>query len=106
MSATDVSGLIAELRAGRLSIDDVAERFRHRDWPATRRRPRATCDEIALQQDVDVDVPGSFDEVTAAYDRGELTSDEYRVLSDAVADAINAAPARDSQDGSTANEPG
>jgi hypothetical protein len=92
MSGTDVARLIEELRAGRLSIDQVAGRFRQRDWPATRRLPPATYGQMAAQQDVDADVPGSFDEVTAAYDRGELTSEEYRVLSGAVADAIDAAP--------------
>jgi hypothetical protein len=95
MSATEVARLLAELRAGRVSVDDVADRFRHRDWPASRRQPAATYDEMAAQQDADTDVPGSLDEVTAAYDRGELTSEEYRVLSDAVADAINSAPRRD-----------
>ena len=96
VNATDVAWLIAELRAGRVSLGEVAERFRHRDWPATRRQAPATYDEMAAQQDVDVDVPGSLDEVTAAYDRGELTSDEYRVLCDAVADAISAALRRHS----------
>lgn len=95
MSATEVARLLAELRAGRLSLDDVARRFRQREWPATRRQPPATYGQMAAQQDADADVPGSLDEVTAAYDRGELTSEEYRVLSDAVADAINSVPRRD-----------
>jgi hypothetical protein len=95
MSATEIARLLAELRAGRLSADDVAERFRRREWPATRRRPPATYDAMAAQQDVDVDVPGSLDEVTAAYDRGELTSEVYRLLCDAVADAINSVPRQD-----------
>jgi hypothetical protein len=95
MSATEVARLLAALRAGRMSAEDVVERFRHREWPATRRQPPATYDEMAAQQDVDVDVPGSLDEVTAAYDRGELTSEVYRVLSDAVADAINSATRED-----------
>lgn len=90
MSVTEVARLIAALRAGQLSIDQVAGRFSKRDWPASRRQPPSTYGEMAAQQDVDVDVPGSFDEVTAAYDRGELTSEEYRVLSDAVAEAISA----------------
>jgi hypothetical protein len=90
MSATEVATLIAALRAGRLSIDQVAGRFSNRDWPATRRQPPATYGEMAAQQDSAVDVPGSFDEVTAAYDRGELTREEYRVLSDAVAEAVTA----------------
>jgi hypothetical protein len=88
MSVTEVARLIAALRAGRLSIDQVAGRFSTMDWPATRRQPPATYGEMAAQQDVDVDVPGSLDEVTAAYDRGELTSEEYRVLSDAIAEAM------------------
>jgi len=96
MTATEVATLIAALRAGRLSIDQVASRFSHRDWPATRRRQPETYGEMAAQQDVDVDVPGSFDEVTAAYDRGELTSEEYRVLSDAVAEANTATLGLDS----------
>ena len=95
MSTSEVARLLADLRVGRMSVDDVAERFSRRDWSATRRQPPATYEEMAAQQDVDVDVPGSLDEVTTAYDRGELTSDEYRVLSDAVADAINSAPRRD-----------
>jgi len=96
MSASEVARLLADLRAGRVSVDDVAERFRRRDWAASRRQLGAAYEEMAAQQDADVDVPGSLDEVTAAYDRGELTSDEYRVLSDAVADAINSAPRRES----------
>jgi hypothetical protein len=94
VSATEVAGLIAGLRTGRLTIRDVAERFRHRAWPAAGRPSPATFAEMAAQQDVEIDVPGSLDEVTAAYDRGDLTSDEYRVLCDAVADAIDAARRR------------
>jgi len=51
---------------------------------------------MAAQQDVDADVPGSFDEVVAAYDRGELTREQFRTLAHAVADAINATPRPDS----------
>ena len=95
MSATDIPGLVGELRAGRLTIGDLAERFRHRAWPATGRPWPATYAEMAAQQDVDTDVSGSLDEVTAAYDRGELTSAEYRMLCDAVAEAMDAAPRPD-----------
>jgi hypothetical protein len=90
MSGSEVTGYVAALRAGRMSLDEVAERFRQRDWPAARRPAPTTYAEMAQQQDVEPDVPGSYDEVTAAYDRGDLTSHEYRVLSDAVAEAINA----------------
>lgn len=90
MSQSELRELIAALRAGRMSVDEVAGRFRQRDWPAARRPAPTTYAEMARQQDVETDVPGSYDEVTAAYDRGELTSEEYRVLSEAAADAINA----------------
>ena len=96
MSTTEVAELLAALRAGRLTLDEVAERFRRKSWPTARRPVPRTYAEIAAQQDVDVDVPGSFDEVVAAYDRGELTREQYRALAHAVADAINAAPQRDS----------
>ncbi len=89
MSGSEVTECIAALRAGRLSLDEVAERFRQRDWPRARRPAPTSYGEMAQQQDVELDVPGSYDEVTAAYDRGELTSDEYQVLSDAAAYAIN-----------------
>jgi hypothetical protein len=42
------------------------------------------------QEDPRPDVPGSFDEVVAAYYRRELTREQYRVLADAVADSIRA----------------
>jgi hypothetical protein len=91
MNATEVTELIAALRAGRMSLSEVAERFRQRDWAATRRQAPATYRVMADQQDPESDVPGSYDDVTAAYDRGELTSAEYRALSDAIAAAIDAA---------------
>jgi hypothetical protein len=42
----------------------------------------------AANRDPDPDVPGSFDEVVGAYDRGEITRTQYRVLAQAVAEAI------------------
>jgi len=42
------------------------------------------------QQDPEPDVPGSFDDVVAAYDRGELTRDQYRILAEAVAESRQA----------------
>jgi len=89
MSTDEVAALIAALRDGTLSLDQVAERFRQRVWSPTR-VASATSAETAEQRDPGGDVPGSYDEVTAAYDRGELNSEQYQVLSDAVADSINA----------------
>ena len=95
MSTTEVAELIAALQSGRLTVAEVAERFRHRSWPIARRPVPRTYAKMAEQQDVDADVPGSFDEVVAAYDRGELTREQYRALAHAVADAINATPRLD-----------
>ena len=35
-------------------------------------------------------MPGSMDDVTAAYDRGEISREQYRALAHAVAESINA----------------
>lgn len=94
MCFTEVAELLAALRQGRIGLDEVADRFRQRRWPST--RPVATAQEDeAAQRDPGADVAGSYDDVTAAYDRGELTSEQYQVLSDAVADAINAEAQRE-----------
>jgi len=42
----------------------------------------------AALRDPEPDIPGSFDDVVAAYDRGELTHSQYRVLAEAVAESI------------------
>jgi predicted RNA-binding protein associated with RNAse of E/G family len=96
MSTAEIAELVAALRAGRLTLDEVAERFRHRAWGVARRPVPRTYAEMAAQLDVDADVPGSFDEVVAAYDRGELTREQYRTLAHAVAHAINAARRQES----------
>ena len=93
---SDVSELLAALRRGELSLKEVAADFRSRAWRPTRTVAR-TAEEIASQRDPGGDVPGSYDEVTAAYDRGELTSDQYQVLSEAVAEAINAEARREAE---------
>lgn len=90
--AAEVTELIAALRNGSLSLDEVAQRFRERTWPRTRKPAPASYLEMAAAalEDPEPDVPGSFDEVTAAYDRGELTRTQYRVLAEAVADSLRA----------------
>ena len=89
---SEVTDLIRAFRDGSISLDDLAQRFRERTWPTTRTRPPASYMELAerAQQDPEPDVPGSFDDVVAAYDRGELTRDQYRVLAEAVAESRRA----------------
>jgi hypothetical protein len=90
--ASDVSDLITALEDGTMTLDQVAQAFRARTWPRSRRaRPQTS---IAMAEralsDPDPPQPGTFDDVTAAYDRGEITSEQYRILSEAVAHSINA----------------
>jgi predicted RNA-binding protein associated with RNAse of E/G family len=40
-------------------------------------------------------VPGSFDELAAAYRRGELTRAQYRTLAEAVAESLRAEDERE-----------
>lgn len=90
MSAADVTNLIAALRSGALSLEEVAQEFREREWARARRPEPQSYRDRAAQLDPPPHVAGSIDDLTAAYDRGELTWEQYRTLADAVADAINA----------------
>jgi hypothetical protein len=85
--SSEIPELIAALRDGRMTLDQVAERFRQRSWPPRAAPPPETYLDLAAaaQQDPLPDVPGSFDEVTAAYDRGEITRAAYRQLAEAAA---------------------
>jgi hypothetical protein len=92
MSASEVTDLIGALRSGELTLDEVAARFKQRKWQKARGPVARTYAEMAeaAQLDPGANVPGSFDDVTAAYDRGDVTREQYRTLAHAVADAINA----------------
>jgi hypothetical protein len=89
---SEVTALIRALRDGSLPLDEVARRFRERNWPATKPSPPASYIEMAerASDDPRPDVPNSFDDVVGAYDRGELTYEQYRVLAEAVAEAKRA----------------
>jgi hypothetical protein len=97
MITTEVTEMIAALRDGSLSLEEVARRFRERSWPRTRRPSPASYLEMAAAalEDPEPDVPGSFDEVVAAYDRGDLTRAQYRTLAEAVAESLRAEDERD-----------
>jgi hypothetical protein len=93
---SEVTELIEAFRAGDISLDELKERFRQRSWPRTRKpEPQTYLDLAAVAQtDPDPDVPGSFDDVVAAYDRGELTREQYRTLADAAAESMREEDAR------------
>ena len=96
MSTPEVTDLLAALRSGELSLEHLAGQFRRRQWARARRPEPEDSQGRADQTDPALPVPGSIDDVTAAFDRGELTWEQYRVLAHAVADSINAEVSGDS----------
>jgi hypothetical protein len=88
--SSEVTELIAALRAGTMSLEEVAQRFRERSWP-DRIPPEPETDlEIAAStlDDPPPYVSGSFDDVAAALHRKDLTLREYAVLAQAAADGM------------------
>jgi hypothetical protein len=94
----DVVDLLNALREGTMTIDDVAEHFRTRKWPRRRRTPPTTYAELAAAEleDPDPYIPGSYDDVAAAFHQKKITREQFRVLSDAVAEAQRAEDAAES----------
>jgi hypothetical protein len=90
--SSEVTELIAAFRAGAMSLDEVAQRFRERAWPAREAPDIRTGPDLAVHglDDPDPYVPGSFDDVSAALHRKDLTLAEYEVLAEAAAEGINA----------------
>jgi len=89
--SSEVTELIAALHSGTMTLDQVTQRFRERSWPRTQttREPQTYLElAAAAQRDPEPDVPGSFDDVVAAYDRGDLTRAEYRTLAEAAAESM------------------
>jgi hypothetical protein len=88
--SSEVTELIAALRSGAVSLEEVAQRFRERSWPRTRGFDPQTYLELAAaaQEDPEPLVSGSFDEVAAAYRRGELSRPDYRLLAEAAAEGM------------------
>jgi hypothetical protein len=84
---SEVTDLLAALRDGTVSLDEVARRFRDRSWPRPAAPRPTTYLELATraQEDPDGEVPGSFDEVTAALYRGDISDDDYEILAQAMA---------------------
>jgi hypothetical protein len=88
--SSKITDLIAELNSGTMNLAEVAQRFREYSWPRTEVRDPQTYLEMAAnaQRDPEPDVPGSFDDVVAAYDRGELNREQYRILAEAAAESM------------------
>jgi len=99
--ASEGSDMIKALRQGTMTLDQVAQQFRERKWPRRRRPPAASYLEVAAraQEDPEPYVPGSFDDVAAAFHRGDLSRFEYRVLSEAIAESKRAEDQRIEEQG-------
>jgi hypothetical protein len=83
---SEVTDLINSYKVGELTLNELAQRFRARHWPPTTPPPPSSYLEMAAraQEDPRPAVPNSYDDVTTAYARGDLTRDEYDLLSEAV----------------------
>src|SRR5260370_34024105 len=95
--ACEVSDRIKALRDAKKTLDEVAQRFRERQWPRRRRPPPASYLEMAAraQEDPEPYDPNSFDAVTAAYHRGELSDNQYDPLAEAMAESKRAEDKRE-----------
>lgn len=95
---SDVRDLLDALSDGRMTLDQVAQRFRGRKWIYRSRREYSSYQEKMAShlEDSDPPLPGSFADVTAALHRDQITIDQYRVLSEAAAEAIAAQEDSDS----------
>jgi hypothetical protein len=87
---SEITDLISSYKAGELTLDELAERFRSRCWPRGSRPPRPS-DYLEMaaraQEDPGSDLPGSFDDVEAAFFRHDLSAEEYELLRRAAAEA-------------------
>ena len=88
--ANEIVELLSALRNGEMSLDQVALQFRERSWSRRDlRRPNNYSELMAADaQDPEPYIPGSFDDVTAAYHRGELTDEQYDVLAAAMTESL------------------
>ena|ERR1700761_4938755 len=88
----EVVDLLDALSEGTLTVQEVADKFRVRNWPRRRTAQHESyLDRAAAElDDPEPYVPGSFDDVIAAYDQQKITREQLRVLGEAVADAQRA----------------
>jgi hypothetical protein len=89
---SDVSKMIAALRDGSMSLEDVAQQFRKRAWPRRKLNQTTSYLEMAAaaERDPDPYLEGSFDDVAAAFHRGDISDREYEVLAQAMAESMRA----------------
>jgi hypothetical protein len=88
--SNEVLDLITALRDGTMTLDEVAERFRERSWPRRNIRKANSYLDLATaaERDPDPYLEGSFDDVAAAFHRGDLSDVQYEVLAQAMAESM------------------
>jgi hypothetical protein len=85
-AATELIGLIDRYASGQLTLEELARRFRGRNWPSVPGAWTSDLEEAASAIDDPAPyVPGSFDDVVLAYDLGRLSDQEYDILAAAAA---------------------
>lgn len=86
---SEITDMLAQLRTGSMSLEEVATRFRQRQWPGRDMASSRDAQEAfaAEERDPEPLLEGSFEEVHAAYMRHELTKDQYAALAKAAAEA-------------------
>jgi hypothetical protein len=91
----EVRELLDGLHQGHVGLDEVAARFRQRTWPWRRSREPMTYLQMAADELLDPEpyIPGSFDDVIAAYDAGKISRDQLSFLAHAITQAPQADPA-------------
>lgn len=95
----EVTELLDALHDGRLTLEEVAHRFRERTWPRRRTGQASYAEFMAAQLDDPAPcIPGSYDDLAFAHHRGGVTDAQYEVLSRAIADAKRAEDARRAHD--------
>lgn len=87
--SNEVTDLLDALYEGTMTVDEVAQRFRDRSWPQPLTPEPTSYLEMAMAeaQDPEPYVPGSYDDVAAAYHRGRLSDSDYEKLIEAIADS-------------------
>lgn len=90
--SNEITTLLGALKDGSMSLEQVAQEFRQHPWPPQRTTPATTYEQLATAELADPDpyVAGSFDDVTAAYHRGELTDEQYDILASAMTESVRA----------------
>jgi hypothetical protein len=88
----EIIELLDALHDGTLTLDAVAQRFREREWPRHKRQEPNSYIEMAAAElnDPAPYIPGSYDDVAAAYHAKRISQDQFRVLSEAVAESQRA----------------